>query len=346
MNAMVIFAALVPVLIMASALLLPLLWSGKGLPLGVHVSEEFLAGPEAQRILRNYTVSAVVTGLAGIVLAVVGLATNRPWLWIVAESVEVFGLIILGLSILTILRPHRARGAMASAIPSGGASRPSRMWLSLTLAALLPPAVVSWMLASRWEIIPSRFPVHWGFDGQPNGWAGRSFAGVFGPLIVGAVIIMMMVLLGELIPRTSVAFAGHPQFLSFTRITLGAVAWLISLLFSAAAYLPLMSNRVLMVPWLVVGSVVFVIGLIAWIVVRSKGMLGAMAAAQDSTPDHCWRAGLFYYNPDDPALMVPKRIGIGYTLNFAHPVAWILLGGLLIAPLALPLLLHHQLGKH
>ena len=37
--------------------------------------------------------------------------------------------------------------------------------------------------------------------------------------------------------------------------------------------------------------------------------------------DSGWN-GVFYSNPDDSALFVPKRCGIGYTLNFAHPWAW------------------------
>jgi uncharacterized membrane protein len=38
-----------------------------------------------------------------------------------------------------------------------------------------------------------------------------------------------------------------------------------------------------------------------------------------------WRMGLFYYNPKDPALMVPKRSGLGWTFNFGHKVSFIIL---------------------
>jgi uncharacterized membrane protein len=34
-----------------------------------------------------------------------------------------------------------------------------------------------------------------------------------------------------------------------------------------------------------------------------------------------WLQYIIYYNPDDPRTLVPKRIGIGVTLNFARPVA-------------------------
>jgi uncharacterized membrane protein len=37
--------------------------------------------------------------------------------------------------------------------------------------------------------------------------------------------------------------------------------------------------------------------------------------------DRYWSGGLFYNNPDDPAMFVPKRFGLGWTLNFGHPRA-------------------------
>ncbi|KXZ39035.1 Uncharacterized membrane protein [Alkalithermobacter thermoalcaliphilus JW-YL-7 = DSM 7308] len=40
--------------------------------------------------------------------------------------------------------------------------------------------------------------------------------------------------------------------------------------------------------------------------------------------DDYWKWGLFYYNPDDPSLWIEKRFGIGWTVNFAHPVRIVL----------------------
>ncbi|MEN1761642.1 DUF1648 domain-containing protein [Anoxynatronum sibiricum] len=37
--------------------------------------------------------------------------------------------------------------------------------------------------------------------------------------------------------------------------------------------------------------------------------------------DHYWKWGMFYFNPDDPTFWVEKRFGIGWTLNFANPLA-------------------------
>jgi uncharacterized membrane protein len=47
-----------------------------------------------------------------------------------------------------------------------------------------------------------------------------------------------------------------------------------------------------------------------------------------------WR-GLFYVNPSDPRLVVPKRSGLGWTFNFARPIAWVVFTLLLLGPLLL-----------
>ncbi len=41
--------------------------------------------------------------------------------------------------------------------------------------------------------------------------------------------------------------------------------------------------------------------------------------------DQYWYLGVFYYNPDDPDPFIPKRYGIGWTVNFAHPVGRLVL---------------------
>jgi uncharacterized membrane protein len=58
---------------------------------------------------------------------------------------------------------------------------------------------------------------------------------------------------------------------------------------------------------------------------------GAATIAQDRVKtvnrddDRFYRWGVVYYNPDDPTLFVPKRFGIGWTVNMARPLAWVLL---------------------
>jgi uncharacterized membrane protein len=55
-------------------------------------------------------------------------------------------------------------------------------------------------------------------------------------------------------------------------------------------------------------------------------------------PDDRWKAGIFYYNPNDPALFVEARSGLGFALNVAR---WGIIV-LALAPLAaFPVLFRH-----
>jgi uncharacterized membrane protein len=53
----------------------------------------------------------------------------------------------------------------------------------------------------------------------------------------------------------------------------------------------------------------------------------ALAAGTDRDDDRFWKAGLFYVNRDDPAIVVGARFGVGWAPNFGNPVAWLLVAG-------------------
>jgi uncharacterized membrane protein len=61
----------------------------------------------------------------------------------------------------------------------------------------------------------------------------------------------------------------------------------------------------------------------------------------DGIPDQYWIMGSIYYNPNDPSLMVQKRIGIGFTFNFGHPAGKAIGIGLILlilVSIALPII--------
>lgn len=60
------------------------------------------------------------------------------------------------------------------------------------------------------------------------------------------------------------------------------------------------------------------------------------AAATDPA---MWRLSSLYVNRADPALFVPTRRGVGWTLNFGRPVAIAILAGILVAGAGAPYLL-------
>jgi len=44
-----------------------------------------------------------------------------------------------------------------------------------------------------------------------------------------------------------------------------------------------------------------------------------------------WYGGIFYYNPDDQRIIVPKRIEwLGWTLNYARPTSLLIIAAILL----------------
>ena len=88
-----------------------------------------------------------------------------------------------------------------------------------------------------------------------------------------------------------------------------------------------------------------------WIILGPVLLLGALAVllsvfarTEKRPPESGWK-GIFYFNPDDPALLVPKRFGIGYTLNFGNPWSWVVLA-LILLMAALPFIFSIQTLRH
>jgi uncharacterized membrane protein len=96
--------------------------------------------------------------------------------------------------------------------------------------------------------------------------------------------------------------------------------------------------------------IVVVVAIIASLRIGQGGSRLAPVAADaggrpagDRTLDRYWKAGMFYVNRDDPAWLVEKRFGVGYTLNFGNPRSWIAVGVLLLF-IAFSTMLPHWLG--
>ena len=74
--------------------------------------------------------------------------------------------------------------------------------------------------------------------------------------------------------------------------------------------------------WIITGIVV---ATSVFAVIRMGQIQAEPTNESDNTTDQCWfLAGQIYYNPVDPVLIVEKRFGIGYTINFGNKLAWII----------------------
>ena len=63
-----------------------------------------------------------------------------------------------------------------------------------------------------------------------------------------------------------------------------------------------------------------------------------------SDEDRHWKLGVFYFNREDASIFLPKRFGVGWTMNFARPAVWVIIVGLIIFPIVFVVLVSYLAG--
>ena len=205
---------------------------------------------------------------------------------------------------------------------------------SIDLWLVIPPfvaiAAVAFYLNAHWSQIPAEFPVHWGVNGQPNRWVSRDLAGVYGPLLMAT--IMNLLCLGFAWALLRMSRKSTMRYVTVRMLEV--LLYPLTFSFVVVALLPLMRIPLWLAP---VVLLAFVAGIFLW---SYRKITAASAPGEVPEPqnDSYWKAGVFYYNPNDPAIFVSKRVGIGYTMNFANKMSWVVVVGILLIAL-LPILL-------
>lgn len=311
----------------------------------VTVRADFPESAEGEAILRRYGLGVVLVTLASAAIAVWGASTARLAPALAAPLLEIGGCFWAFLRARASVLPHAAEPtAVREARLAPRQIRIPGGWPAqiAPLAILAGAALFLW---TQWQRIPARFPVHWALDGQPNRWDTRSLGGVFGPLLLGAVFVALLIFFGFAIIRwtrrvhatgsaAEAELARERRYLLllvFTEYILaGIVTW--------AAMLPLRvapTRSPSAAPPLALLAILLLVLVFLFVVYRPPEPAPAAGAQPvgDRTEDRYWKAGLCYFNPKDPALLVEKRFGIGYTVNFGHWIVWVFLAALVLLPI-------------
>ncbi len=181
-------------------------------------------------------------------------------------------------------------------------------------------AFSAWIL----PLLPDPVPTHFDRLGHANGWTPKAHL----PWIVAGLPVyvwLLLLLVGTVTARLAKDLEKAELGAFFPlrgSLTLG-----FCLLMASTLAIPLQGLAVLRYG---VGGLLLCFGLGMVFLVRD------MQAYLRTQPDahHFRGGGLFYSNPEDPRLWVEKRIGLGWTLNYARPAAYWLTAAFLALPLA------------
>lgn len=325
---------------------------------GVRVPPDRAGDPGLTRNRWSFRVQ--IGGIAVVTVPLAALAglTGRPWL---------IALIVVAVLAADVIAFLRARAHVADAKRAGDWYAGRRQAIAVDTAlrtspprlrrsALAQPIAVIAVTAAagawRYPDLPPIMVLHFDGSGHPDRIGRTSVATAFLPVVMQIVITAVIVALALLVlrvpgeidpgdPEASTArVRAQATSLSSALLTLGMC---VNISLALLAWQQWRGTDTLAWP-LVIGSLTAALLGVVVVVARA-------ARASDRRPapdpgaaeparfvhrddDQHWRGGLIYRNPDDPKLFVPKRFGIGLTVNFAHPLAWALLAGLVAVLIA------------
>jgi len=283
---------------------------------GVVVPVDFRSSPEGRRAIRIFRCVVAVPAIAGLIAIALWGSRSVP----VVTSMAAIGTSLAGaLTFVAMNRKFKSFAVQPQSVRvfelnTGPERLPWFTWLGLVPLLIVLAAAL--YLHANWDSIPPRYPVHWDIHGTPNSWADRSVQSVYGALAFGAEMAAWF------FGFALALWYGSRQSEPLRRPMVGfsvTVGWSFALMMEGVAL-----GRVIHLP---VGVVA-----VAWLpILLGAGYLIKKSNEPrdpDPTPDECWKSGMVYYNPNDAALFVARRYGVGLTSNKANPWSWVMLASI------------------
>ncbi|MCH9276458.1 DUF5808 domain-containing protein [Bifidobacterium amazonense] len=359
MNVTLGMTFLLPVLVTVSLTAVPWITDRRE-AFGVTVPSAAHADPNIRRLK---IVFSWVTAASGIIAGMISLAV---WHWLGVEpalwtiSIASVALTLIGFAAQQICRRatiaiKERRGWRADtdrrAAIIGEHDNPepvSLTWEWLHVAALAVTVAVGVFGYAR---MPERVAIHENMAGQIDGWADKSpwliLMAVPGQAIVAVVLAAahaMIVYSKKPIDPDHPATTGF-AYGAFARV-LSVYTLVIGLLVAGWMGLGVQLAAIAMILAVVALTSALVIGVYygqngSRTYAGAAHDVGADGTDDDTMPsddDRHWIAGVFYVNRNDPAVIVPKRFGVGWTVNCARPSVWIAAVALILAAIAVAVL--------
>jgi uncharacterized membrane protein len=222
-------------------------------------------------------------------------------------------------------------------------------WLLLFAAVGIGTLIYLWYL---WPSLPDRIPVHMDAAGNIDGWVDKGASGLVTMLFGQWILIGVFILVYIMIPFTkrqidaAKPFESREQGRRFRYTMSACMVFCGAAMAAITGFLPLAmaqeksGTMLTLLPLILIFAVIAVL----FVVIFSTGQGGSKLKVQEdqkdislsgkrlenTDDDRFWKLGQFYFNPDDPTIFVEKRFGIGWTMNFGHPISWISLLGVIV----------------
>jgi uncharacterized membrane protein len=286
---------------------------------GVVVPADFRSSPEGRSAIHQFRIAILIPAFAG-AIAILMLGSRFIPVFLLAPTTMLLAGFTTFVWLNRRLRIFAVQPQPMRELELNTASERLPWFAWLGVFPLLLLLATGLYLNAHWDSIPSRFPIHYGPDGNPNQWADRSFRGVYGPLIFGAGLLTW------LFGFALAVWYGSRRSEPLRKPIVGyfiAVQWALAVTLAGVPPRPLIHLPLAVTAF---GGLLIAVGGIFHLVKKSRDP----STPLDPTPNECWKGGMLYYNPNDAALFVARRDGIGFTSNMGNPWSWVMLASLFV----------------
>ncbi|GAB3390523.1 hypothetical protein GCM10027568_14710 [Humibacter soli] len=312
-------------------------------PLGVNVPAAHIDEPIIRTSLRRFRLLVGASWLLAVILLVI-LVFIAP----LAAALVSMLLFIAGSTIAYIVArqgivraKHEGKWYSGATVRLAGnvTAEPVRTpipvgWFAVSMLLL---GLVTVIGAAVYPTLPASIPVHWGATGVADRYEPKSVWAVFGQLIIIAIVVVGLFavsFVGRIVSIRAIPSASAEQNAARERgirsVMSSLLGWMMFAITLGLCWLTLVSwflpsDRVLITLGVVVLLVMLFGGIVVFIVRwrraagRGAAITGGDTGADAPDDDRFWKAGILYVNRDDPAIMVPRRFGAGWTMNLGHP---------------------------
>ena len=243
-----------------------------------------------------------------------------------------FGLMLYYRRKVTVLKKKEGwvaqRDEHAAVLGEGDIPKPlSLKWNWLYVAVIASTALIGFV---GYPLMPDMIPMHADFSGNVTDYEPKSFGVVGFPVFVQTFMAVCFLVCHVMILRSKQPI--DPQRPVTSALAYGMFAraqtmylLAVGVLISAAIGLLFMLSAL---DWISLGQVAIVI-MVLVVAILVPGVIISVVYGQ-SGARMIRRLGIFYWNPQDPSVVLPERFGIGWTFNFARPISWLVIGSFVV----------------
>lgn len=335
----------------------------RSLAFGVSVPEPAIKSSKVMAFKRNYSITVLFLSLVSLTTFTVWALNSKPpeELVILGGTAIQFGIIFISMSLyfyyhakMLQLKKAQKWGESVKQVKMTDLSARTQDAMLPWYVYVLPMFVTVWLIGYsilQYDSLPSMIPTHWGINGEPDAFTPKTFISAISmPLVL---LVMQIMFLGIQLSTkhsgiklsASNANASRNRQLHLRKYSswfMFVMSVLLTMLFSffqLTTIHPDIASNTVMFGMPVIFLIIVLLGTIVFSITvgRSDKQIASPINENisDFDEDQYWKGGLFYFNKNDPSIFVEKRFGVGWTLNFANPIGYLVI----FAPIIVILLL-------